>query len=96
MVWPDGSWAFSNLIGERGTRWLASISFILATLGFVAGGIGIILGWVWWRPIVAVSAIFSSTITTLLWDGKIKKLDDQGFIGLIINSFILIALLISL
>jgi hypothetical protein len=96
MVWPDGSWAFSKLLGKGGTRWLASISLVLSAIGFVVGGVGILLGWEWWRPIVAITAVFSSTITILLWDGKIQKLDDQGFVGVIINIFILVALLILL
>jgi len=40
MVWPDGSWAFSKLLGDEGIRSLASIYCILAAIGFLSGGRG--------------------------------------------------------
>jgi len=43
MVWPEGSWAFSKLLGVEATRLLASISCVLAALAFVAGGAGMLL-----------------------------------------------------
>jgi hypothetical protein len=52
MVWPDGSWVFSKLLGDGGTRLLASVSCVLATVGFAAGGIGILARQAWWRPTV--------------------------------------------
>jgi hypothetical protein len=36
MVWPDGSWAFSRLLGDEAARNLASISLILAAMGAAA------------------------------------------------------------
>jgi hypothetical protein len=94
MVWPDGSWAFSKLLGEKKTRMLASISCILAAIGFAAGGAGILLGQAWWHPVVVGSAAFSALIILLFWDGKIQRLDDKGFVGLLINLVILVAVLI--
>ena len=52
MVWPDGSWAFAKLLGDEATRLLASISCVLAAIGFVAGGAGILAGQDWWHPVV--------------------------------------------
>jgi hypothetical protein len=43
MVWPDGSWVFSNLLGDVTTRRLASIFLVMAAFGFIAGGAGIML-----------------------------------------------------
>jgi hypothetical protein len=94
MVWPDGSWAFSRFLGDEATRILASISCVLAAIGFVAGGIGIFVRQAWWRPVVVGSAAFSAVIIVLLWDGVVQKLDDKGGIGLLINIAILVALLI--
>jgi hypothetical protein len=94
MVWPDGSWAFSRLLGDAATRILASISCVLAAIGFVAGGTGILFRQAWWRPVVVASAAFSAGIIVLFWDGKMQMLDDQGVIGLLINIAILVALLI--
>ena len=94
MTWPDGSWAFSRLLGDEGIRWLASISLVLAALGFVAGGIGILAGQDWWRPVVVGSALFSTVIFLLFWNGKKQRLDNQGGIGILINLAILGAVLV--
>jgi len=94
MVWPDGSWLFSKLLGDDATRVLASISCVLAAIGFVAGGIGILAGQVWWHPVVLASAVFSTGIYILFWDGKMQKLHDKGGIALLINLAILVAVLI--
>jgi hypothetical protein len=93
MVWPDGSWAFSRLLGDEATRILASISCALAAIGFVAGGTGILVRQAW-RPVVVASAAFSAGIIILFWDGELQMMDDKGLIGLLINIAILGALLI--
>jgi len=94
MVWPDGSWAFSKLLGDEATRSLASIACVLAAAGFVAGGIGLLVGQDWWRPAVVGSAAFSAVIFFLLWDGGLQQLDNKGGVGLLINVAILVAVLI--
>jgi len=94
MVWPDGSWAFSRLLGDEATRLLASISCVLAAIGFVTGGTGILVRQNWWRPVVVGSAVFSAVIIVLFWDGVVQNLDDKGLIGLLINLAILVALLV--
>jgi hypothetical protein len=94
MVWPDGSWAFAKLPGQEATRWLASISCLLAALGFVAGGTSILVGQAWWRPVVVGAAAFSAVVFILFWDGKMQKLADQGAIAILINLVILVAVLV--
>jgi hypothetical protein len=91
MVWPDSSWAFSKLLGDETTRLLASISLVLAAIGFVAGGVGIFIRQAWWRPMVVGSAAFSTLIFIFFWDGKLQALDEKGGVGLLINLAILIA-----
>ena len=94
MVWPDGSWAFSRLFGDEAARNLASISLILAAIGLVGGGIGILVSRTWWRPVVVGAAAFSSVVYILFWNGRMQNLDGQGGIGLLINIAILLAVLI--
>ena len=94
MVWPDGSWTFSRLLGDEATRNLASISLVLAAIGFVAGGIGIFVGQTWWRPVVVGAAALSAVVYILFWNGRMQNLDGQGGIGLLINLAILVAVLI--
>lgn len=94
MVWPDGSWAFSRLLGEMGNRNLASALLVLAALAFVAGGIGVLARQAWWRPVILAAAVFSSLIYLLLWDGGWGHLDNKGGVGILINLAILAALLV--
>jgi hypothetical protein len=65
MTWPDGSWAFAKLLGNNGTRTLASIFCILAATGLVIGGVGIIFGLPWWRTVVVATAAFSGMLYIL-------------------------------
>jgi hypothetical protein len=94
MAWPAGSWAFSRLLGEPGTRKLASISQILAAVGLVLGAIGLFLLQAWRRPVVVAAAAFSAVAYLLFWDGSSKDLDGQGGIGLLIDIAILVAMLV--
>jgi hypothetical protein len=93
MVWPDGSWAFSKLLGDETTRNLVSIACIIAAIGFVAGGVGFFISQAWW-PVVATVATFSSIAFILFWDGKLRQLADQGAVAILINLAILMALLV--
>jgi hypothetical protein len=94
MIWPDRAWAFSRLLGDETTRWLASLACALASIGFVAGGSAVLVQQAWWRPTVVGAAAFSATIFLLLWDGRPHKLADQGAVALLINSAILAAVLL--
>ena len=94
MIWPDGSWAFSRLLGDTTIRNLASILLVLAAIGFVVGGIGLSAKQAWWRPMIIAVAIFSSAIYVLFWDAGWSHLDNKGGVGILINLAILAALLI--
>jgi len=94
MVWPDGSWAFSHLLGDAAARNLASVLLVLATIGFVVSGIGVFTKQAWWRPAIVFTSIFSSTIYILFWDGGWGHLDNKGGVGILINLAILAAVLI--
>jgi len=94
MLWPDGSWAFSRLLGDATTRTLASAWLLLAAVVFLIGGIGIFAKQSWWRPAVLTATIFSSFIYLVLWDGSLAHLDNKGGVGILINLAILAALLV--
>ncbi len=93
MIWPDGSWAFSSLLGVAATRNLASIALILAAAGLVAGGMGMLTSQTWGRPLVVAAAAFSSILFLVLWNGTAQNLDGQGAVGLLINIAILVTVL---
>lgn len=94
MLWTDGSWAFSRLLGDASARNLASIALILAAAGLVVGGIGILASQAWWRPVVVGVAVFSSLVYFLFWNGRMQDLDGQGGIGILIDLAILLAVLL--
>ena len=94
LTWPDGSWAFSKLLGESSTRSLAVIFCILAAAGFVIGGAGIFFSQSWWRTAVIASAVFSVALYILFWNGRLQHLDSQGGVGLLIDAAILAAILV--
>lgn len=94
MVWPDGSWAFSRLLGNEAIRSLASILLILVAIGFAASGIGMLVKQAWWRPVVVGSAVFSSAIFIFFWDCVVQSLHDKGGIGVLINIAIIVSVLI--
>jgi len=89
MVWPDDSWVFSRLLGEKSTRLLASALCLLAALGFIAGGIGLFFGQPWWRNVSVAAAAISILMYILFWNGKLQKVDDQGGVGILIDIAIL-------
>jgi hypothetical protein len=89
MTWPDGSWTFSKLLGEQAIRHLASLACMVAAIGFVAGGVGLLISQVWWRPLVVAAAVFSSITFILFWNGNLHSLRDQGGVAILINLVIL-------
>jgi hypothetical protein len=94
MVWPGGSWAFSRYLSDVTLRNIASIALIMATVGYVVAGMGILFKQTWWRPVTIGAAILSSVIFLLFWDGSLRNLDNKGGVGILINLAILASLLV--
>jgi hypothetical protein len=94
MGWSGESWIFTPLLGDATTRSLAAVLCVLATIGFVAGGIGIFVQQEWWRSVVVASAILSTAIVLLFWDGAMQRLVEKGLIALLINIAVLLAVLV--
>ncbi len=94
MIWPDGSWAFSKLLGDNSTRTLTGIFCVLAAAGFVIGAAAIFLSQPWWRAVVVAAAVFSIFLYILFWNGRWQHIDNQGGVGILINIAILLAVLV--
>ena len=92
--WTGKSWLFTGILGESTTRSLASILFVLAAIALVIGRFGIFFRteW-WWTPLIG-SAIFSSAIILILWNGGMELLVDKGLIGFLISLVILLVLFV--
>jgi hypothetical protein len=73
---------------------LAGVSLVIASLGFLAGGVVLFLRQAWWQPSTLGAAVFSMLVFVLFWDGKLKELADQGGVGVLIDLAILAAILI--
>ncbi len=69
-------------------------SCVLAAIGFVTGGVGILVSQAWWRPVVVAAAAFSAALFILFWDGKAQMLDAKGGIGFLIDLAILMLVLV--
>jgi len=96
MIWPDGAWLFSKLPGDESTRLLVVVLLALAAFGFVAGGLGLFFHQDWWRSVTLGTAVFSSLIFILWWDGKFQALADKGGVGILINlSIIFVAFILK-
>lgn len=94
MFWPDGSWAFSRLLGESATRSLAGVVCALAAVGFAAAGIATMTMQGWWRWAIGGSAAFSGLAFLLLWNGKMQMLSNNGIFAIIINVALILAVLV--
>src|SRR6266508_6493876 len=89
MGWTGKSWIFSTLLGESTTRVLASSLFVLAAIAFAISGFGIFFRAAWWWPMLFGSALFSSVVLLLFWDGGMQLIVQKGLIGFLIGVAIL-------
>lgn len=94
MGWTGESWLLSRFLGESVTRPLASVVFTLATLVFVVSGAGMLVNTDWWRAGLIGSAIFSTAMVMLYWDGNFEMIVEKGLIALLINAGIIVAVLV--
>lgn len=88
LEWPANAWTFSKWMKKKSIRLLAALLVFLTAALLVFSGIYFLVtgkspNAVLW------SACGISTITFLFfWDGKFKKVDHQGFYGIVINAAI--------
>lgn len=89
MGWTGRSWLLSTVLPNAALLSIAGVSFILATIAFVMSGIGILTRADWMNTLILGSAIFSSLVLIVFWDGKPTMLVQKGMIGLLINLVII-------
>jgi len=94
-TWNVRSWLFDNLIGEKASRTLAMILFIICVLGFLATAfsfLGIGLPHESWRTLAIIFSIPSVLSLIAYWNAFAMFFNKVGAIG--VNAWILIGLLI--
>lgn len=94
-TWHVHSWLFDGLLGERRSRTLALILFIVIVLGFLVTAfsfLGIGLPHNVWRTLAIIFAIPSALSLVAYWNAFAMFFNKVGAIG--VNGLILIGLLI--
>jgi hypothetical protein len=94
-TWHVRSWLFDGLLGERGSRTLAMILFIVCVLGFLATAfsfLGIGVPHDLWRTLAIIFAVPSILSLIAYWNAFAMFFNKAGAIG--VNGWILIGLLI--
>jgi hypothetical protein len=86
------SWLFTRFIGESGTRTLGTVAFTLVAILFVTTAVGLTYRQSWAPGWLALSAVTSTLMFALLWDGRLQALDEKGFIGVLINFALLVGM----
>ena len=94
MGWTGQSWLFSAFLGDSALRWLATTLYAIATLGFVAGGLGLVAQQDWWQPVTIAAAAISAVTIVLFWDGGAQMVVQKGLIGFLIDIIVLVVLLL--
>jgi len=94
-TWNVRSWLFDSLLGEKGSRILATILFATCVLGFLATAfsfLGVGLPHEYWRALAIVFAVPSVLGLIAYWNAFAQFFNKVGAIG--VNGWILIGLLL--
>lgn len=96
MGWTGKSWIFSSLLPETTIHILSGILFVLSTLLFLISGVGLLANFSGLRAILLISAVFSTLVIVLFWDGQTNMLVQKGIIGVLINIMVIFLTIIFL
>jgi hypothetical protein len=94
-TWHARSWLFDGLLGEKGSRTLATILFSVIVLGFLATAfafMGIGIPHDAWRTLAIAFASLSALGLAAYWDVFAMFFNKAGAIG--VNGWILIGVLL--
>lgn len=92
--WTGSSWVLASRFGEQGARATGALAFASLTILFVITTIGLAWRLPWAQTWLATSAVLSSAMLLLFWDGSFQDLSEKGIIGLVINILLLILLFV--
>lgn len=93
MGWNGHSWLLSGSLADGTILSIATVVYVVVTLGFVVGGVGYALQTDWRSPVLIGAAILSTIMLVTMWDGQFDLLVEKGIVGVAINVAIVGALL---
>ncbi len=93
MGWTGSSWLFSSQVVENALSWIVTLGYGMAAAGFVIGGVGNLTNQVWSQAVLFFSAVLSSLLLIIFWDGNFSLLVEKGLLGLMINVALIVFLI---
>ena len=95
MGWTGESWLIPGLPDNPTLRNVAVLLYSLAGGLFVISGIGLMTNVTWTRSFLVASAILSSILLVIFFDAHWEMFVQKGFVCLIINVVIIIAIILT-
>ena len=78
--WNTRSWLLTGFLGDTGSRVVAFILFLAATIGFIGTTLAF-LDWLvphdWWQNLAIVSAIISLVAVILFWNALVSLVPNK-------------------
>jgi hypothetical protein len=90
MTWPNQSWILSNFFEERSIKLICSTFCAIDALVFVGGAVVLFFKLSWSEYVIILGCILTSMTYLLFWDGQLKRIDNQGGIGVLISMGIIL------
>jgi hypothetical protein len=88
MGWTGRSWLLSNVLEGMPLRALAAGLFALLAVAFLGAALEFVVRSDGWRPHLAASAVASTTVLVLLWDGDVHLMVEKGLLGVVVNVLV--------
>ena len=90
LKWPGDSWIFWKIASKKVIEIFASVFCFSASSLFIYSGIFHFATNDFPTKLLWLTCIISTVMFIVFWNGKIRKLDHQGFYGIVINAAIFV------
>lgn len=94
MGWNGESWLLSGVFPESLILNFASVGYVVVAAGFVLGAVGYVLAAEWATPVLVGTAVLSTVVLLATWDGRFDLLVEKGVLGVFVNAFVVVWLLV--
>lgn len=83
--WSGTSWLLTGVVDPDTLLDAASVLYVLAAAGFVAGGAGYLAAVGPWRPLLLAAAALSAGTILVMWGGGWRRPVEKGAVGILID-----------